>query len=81
MEFVTTSVEVARVCCRKHSQVLRDLDRLRVILPEFERHLARVVGDRREFLLSAQAVAMLEVGQGRSAQRWKWGHVMSPRTV
>lgn len=72
MEYVTTSVEVARVACRKHSQVLRDLDRLRVILPGFDKHMTKAAGERREFLLSSQAVAMMDVGQGRSALRMKW---------
>ena len=32
--YVTTSLEVARVANRKHGQVLRDIERLRVILPD-----------------------------------------------
>ena len=72
MEHVATSMEVARIACRKHSHVLREIDQLRVILPGLEDHLALVEGERRGFALSPQALAMLDVGIGKSALRWKW---------
>jgi len=72
MEYVTTSVEVARVACRKHSHVLREIDRLRIVLPGFDKYLVRSGGERREFLLSVQALTMMDMGPGRSALRWKW---------
>ena len=81
MEYVTTSVEVARVACRKHSHVLREIDRLRIVLPDFDNHLAMVSGERREFLLSIKALAMLDVGQGRSALRMKWDCVCGKQVL
>lgn len=81
MEYVTTSVEVARVACRKHSHVLREIDRLRILLSDFDKYLCKVGGDRREFLLSVQALAMLDVGQGRSAIRMKWDGVCGKQVL
>lgn len=76
--YVTTSLEVARVANRKHGQVLRDIDRLRVILPdtkapEFEaaRRIDAKGNSLRYYLLTPYALALLDVGQGKSALRWK----------
>lgn len=77
MEHVATSMEVARIACRKHSHVLREIDRLRVILPGLEDHLALAEGEMRVFVLSPQALAMLDVGMGKSALRWKWSRLLS----
>lgn len=80
--YVTTSLEVARVANRKHGQVLRDIDRLRVLLPDTEvRHFeaARRTDAKgnslRYYLLTPYALALLDVGQGKSALRWK-GHIL-----
>ena len=77
MEHVATSMEVAGVACRKHSQVLREIDRLRGILPGLEEHLILIEGEKRGFALSPQALAMLDVGKGKSALRWKWSKLFS----
>lgn len=77
MEYVATSMEVARVACRKHSHVLREIDRLRVILPGLEDHLTLADGEKRGFALSPHALAMLDVGTGKSALRWKWTRLLS----
>lgn len=77
MEHVATSMEVARIACRKHSHVLREIDRLRVILPGLEDHLTLADGDKRGFALTSQALAMLDVGMGKSALRWKWSKLFS----
>ena len=78
--YVTTSLEVARVANRKHGQVLRDIERLRVILPdtkapEFEaaRRTDAKGNSLRYYNLTPYALALLDVGQGKSALRWK-GH-------
>ena len=77
MEHVATSMEVARVACRKHSHVLREIDRLRGILPGLEAHQILAEGEKRGFALSPQALAMLDVGCGKSALRWKWSRLLS----
>lgn len=77
MEHVATSMEVARIACRKHSHVLREIDRLRGILPGLEAHLILAEGEKRGFALSPQALAMLDVGCGKSALRWKWSKLFS----
>lgn len=76
--YVTTSLEVARVANRKHGQVLRDIDRLRVILPdtaipEFEaaRRTDAKGNSLRYYNLTRYALDLLDVGQGKSALRWK----------
>ena len=68
--YVTTSLEVARVANRKHGQVLRDIDRLRVLLPdtkapEFEaaRRTDAKGNSLRYYLLTPYALALLDVGQ------------------
>lgn len=77
MEHVATSMEVAGVACRKHSHVLREIDRLRGILPGLGEHLILIEGEKRGFALSSQALAMLDVGRGKSALRWKWNKVLT----
>lgn len=77
MEHVATSMEVARIACRKHSHVLREIDRLRVIVPDLADHLLLIEGEKRAFALTYQALAMLDVGCGKSALRWKWRKVTS----
>lgn len=77
MKHVATSMEVAGVACRKHSHVLREIDRLRGILPGLEEHLILIEGEKRGFALSPQALAMLDVGRGKSALRWKWNNVLT----
>lgn len=77
MEHVATSMEVARIACRKHSHVLREIDRLRVMLPDLADHLLLIEGEKRVFALTYQALAMLDVGCGKSALRWKWRKVTS----
>lgn len=76
--YVTTSLEVARIANRKHGQVLRDIDRLRVILPdtaipEFEaaRRTDAKGNSLRYYNLTPYALSLLDVGQGKSALRWK----------
>lgn len=76
--YVITSLEVARVANRKHGQVLRDIDRLRVILPdtaipEFEaaRRTDAKGNSLRYYNLTPYALSLLDVGQGKSALRWK----------
>lgn len=76
MKYVATSMEVARVACRKHSHVLQEIDRLPVILPGLEEHLTLADGEKRGFALTPQARAMLDVGMGKSALGWKWGKVL-----
>lgn len=82
--YVTTSLEVARVANRKHGQVLRDIDRLRVLLPdttapEFEaaRRTDAKGNSLRYYLLTPYALALLDVGQGKSALRWKGDRLQS----
>ena len=67
--YVTTSLEVARVANRKHGQVLRDIERLRVILPdtkapEFEaaRRTDAKGNSLRYYNLTSYALALLDVG-------------------
>lgn len=76
--YVTTSLEVARIANRKHGQVLKDIDRLRVILPaaaapDFEaaRRTDANGNSLRYYLLTPYALALLDVGQGKTALRWK----------
>ena len=82
--YVTTSLEVARVANRKHGQVLRDIDRLRVLrpdtkAPEFEaaRRTDAKGNSLRYYNLKSYALALLDVGQGKSALRWKGERLQS----
>lgn len=76
--YVTTSLEVARIANRKHGEVLRDIDRLRVLLPDIaDSHFQaarRTDGNgnsRRYYLLTPYALSFLDVGRGKTALRWK----------
>lgn len=76
--YVTTSLGMARVANRKHGQAPRDIDRLRVILPDTktpELEAARRTDTKgnslRYYLLTPCALALLDVGQGKSALRWE----------
>ena len=82
--YIATSVEVARISNRKHGQVLRDIERLRAILPDDTspdfrrfRHTDENGNSMRYYLLTPYALALLEVGQGKSALRWKGDRLQS----
>ena len=82
--YITTSLEVARIANRKHGQVLRDIDRLRGILPDtassdFEaaRRTDGNGNSLRYYLLTPYALALLDVGQGKTALRWKGDRLQS----
>lgn len=77
-EWITTSLEAARVANRKHGQVLMEIARLKGILPmdaAHDFHYVNYIGPDgvpvRLYHLTAFGLAMLDVGKHRSALLWK----------
>ena len=76
--WITTSLEAARVANRKHGHVLMEIERLKDILPmntAHDFHYVKYIDPDgvsvRMYHLTAFGLAMLDVGRGKTALRWK----------
>ena len=78
MTWITTSLEAARMANRKHGRVLMEIDRLKDILSldtSHDFHYVKYIDPDgvpvRLYHLTAFGLAMLDVGRGKTALRWK----------
>lgn len=78
MTWITTSLEAARMANRKHGRVLMEIDRLKDILSldtSHDFHYVKYIDPDgvpvRLYHLTAFGLAMLDVGTGKTALRWK----------